>query len=389
MSLVILTFFLTIFGTFITRSGLISSVHSFTQSGLGPFFAGFLVMILGVSLALLVNRLPELRGENSLESFLSRESAFLFNNLLFLAIAFAVLWGTMFPIVSEWVRGVKVTVGPPFFEKVVTPLGIALLFLTGVGPIIAWRRASARNLSRAFTIPLAVGGAGAVVLIVSGVFHVRAILTLALVLFVLAATGMETYRGVRARQAIMQEGVARALGRLISRNRRRYGGHIVHIGVALMFAAFTGSSVFKIESQATVTRGESFGVGQYRFRYERLEEREDAHVATVAAVLAVFRDGESLGFIEPEKRFYKTQRQPMTEVAIRSTLWEDLYVAFGAFDPETEAATFQVYINPLIVWLWIGGVVLVVGTGVSIYPSKAEREPATARRRAAARPVTT
>ena len=388
MSLVILTFFLVIFGTFITRSGVISSVHSFTQSGLGPLFVAFLVVVVGLSLALLVNRLPELRSENSLESYLSRESAFLFNNLLFLAMAFAVLWGTMFPIVSEWARGVKVTVGPPFFEKVLVPLGIALLFLTGAGPLIAWRRASAANLWRALAIPLAAGGVGAGALVALGVFHVRAILTLALALFVVAATGIEVYRNLRARQAIMGERAWRAAGRMVARNRRRYGGYIVHVGIALMFAAVTASSAFKVEGQATLREGESFEVGRYTFRYEGLHETESAHVATMVAALSVSRGGEYMGVINPERRFYKAPRQPMTEVAIRSTLREDLYVAFGAFDPATQSATFQVYVNPLVAWLWIGGVVLVVGTGVSIYPGKEGREPAFARRRGRMRAVT-
>ena len=387
MSLVILTFFMTIFGTFITRSGVISSVHSFTQSGLGPLFVAFMVVVVGVSLALLVNRLPQLRSENSIESFLSRESAFLFNNLLLLGIAFAVLWGTVFPIVSEWARGVKITVGPPFFERVVTPLGIALLFLTGAGPLIAWRRASPRNLRLAFTVPLAVGTAGAVTLVIVGVFHLRAILAFASCLFVLAATSIEFYRNLRARRAITQESTWGAVGRMVGRNRRRYGGYIVHVAIVLMFAGITGSSVFKAESQATVREGESFEVGRYTLRYDGLHEDETPHVATMAVALSVFRDGEYIDVLNPTKRFYKAPRQPMTDVAIRSTLREDLYVALGAFDPATKAATFQVYVNPLVAWLWIGGVVLVAGTGLSIYPGKTERVGALAIEHAARQAV--
>jgi cytochrome c-type biogenesis protein CcmF len=387
MNLVILTFCLTIFGTFITRSGVISSVHSFTQSGLGPFFVAFLLVAIGVSVALLINRLPQLRSENSLESFLSREAAFLFNNLLLLGIAFAVFWGTVFPILSEWIRGVKITVGPPFFNKVTTPLGIALLFLTGAGPIIAWRRASPRNLGRAFGLPLSIGAVGALTLMLWGIFHVQALLTFAFGLFVLAAVAMEFFRGVRARQAIMREPAPRALTRLVGKNRRRYGGYIVHAGTALMFIALAGSSVLKVETQVTVTEGESFQVGRYTLLYEGLHETDTPHVATLAAMLSVIRDGEAIGVVRPEKRFYKKPRQPTTEVAIRSTLREDLYVILGAYDPETKAATFQGYVNPLVAWLWIGGVILVVGTGISIYPSAAERVPAVATQRAPARVV--
>jgi cytochrome c-type biogenesis protein CcmF len=389
MVLVLLTFSLTIFGTFITRSGVISSVHSFTQSGLGPFFVAFLVVIIGVSLALLVYRLPELRSENTLESFLSRESAFLFNNLILLGIAFAVFWGTVFPILSEWVRGVKITVGPPFFNRVTTPLGIALLFLTGAGPIIAWRRASPRNLRRAFAVPLSIGAAGALALLVAGVVHVGAILTFAFGLFVLGAIGMEFFRGVRARQALMHERAPQALARLVGKNRRRYGGYIVHVGIALMFAGLAGSSVFKVERQVTVTAGESLEIGRYTLRFDGMEPSDTPHVATMAAVLSVSEGGRDIGVLRPEKRFYKRPQQPTTEVAMRSTLREDLYVILGAYDPESGAATLQAYVNPLVAWLWIGGIVLVLGTGVAIYPSAAERMPAVATRRAPAGAVTT
>jgi cytochrome c-type biogenesis protein CcmF len=389
MSLVLLTFSLTIFGTFITRSGVISSVHSFTQSGLGPFFVAFLTVVIGVSLALIVYRLPELRSENTLESFLSRESAFLFNNLLFLGIAFAVFWGTVFPILSEWVRGVKITVGPPFFNRVTTPLGIALLFLTGAGPIIAWRRASPRNLRRVFAAPLAVGAVGAGALLLRGVVHVGALLTFGFALFTLAAIFFEFYRGIRARQALMNEAAGRALVRLVGKNRRRYGGYIVHVGIALMFIGVAGSAVFKIERQVTVADGESFPLGRYTLRYDGLEEHDSPHVARLAATVTVLRDGRVIDTLHPEKRFYKKPKQPTTEVAIRSTLRDDVYVILGTYDPETKAATIQAYVNPLVAWLWIGGLVLVAGTGVAIYPTAAERVPALADRRTPAGAVTT
>jgi cytochrome c-type biogenesis protein CcmF len=389
MVLVLLTFSLTIFGTFITRSGVISSVHSFTQSGLGPFFVAFLVLVIGVSLALLFLRLPELRSENTLESFLSREAAFLFNNLLLLGIAFAVFWGTVFPIISEWVRGVKITVGPPFFNQVTAPLAIALLFLTGAGPIIAWRRASPRNLRRAFTVPLSVGAAGAVALLVAGVFHVAAILTFSFGLFVIAAIGMEFFRGVRARQALMRERAPRAFVRLIGKNQRRYGGYIVHVGIAFMFFGLAGSSVFQVERQITVNAGESFDIGRYTLRFDGMEPTDTPHVATMAAVLSASTDGRDLGVLRPEKRFYKRPQQPTTEVAMRSTLREDLYIILGAYDPESGSATFQAYVNPLVAWLWIGGLVLIFGTMVAIYPSAAERVPFAATRRAPAGAMTT
>src|SRR5216683_1986607 len=245
--LVLLTFALTIFGTFLTRSGVISSVHSFTQSGLGPFFIGFLVFVLLVAGGLLAYRLPELRTRATMESFLSREAAFLFNNLVLVGIAFAVFWGTVFPVLSEWVRGVKITVGPPFFNRVNAPLGVLLLFLTGVGPVIAWRRASAKSLKRNFSVPLLSGFAAGVLFFMFGYHNYYAVVVFSLAGFVLGTIVSEFYRGARARQAMLHEGSVRALSRLVGKNPRRYGGYVVHIGVVLVFIGVAGSSFFKVE----------------------------------------------------------------------------------------------------------------------------------------------
>src|SRR5262245_33194606 len=273
MVLVILTFGLTIFGTFLTRSGVISSVHSFTQSGLGPFFLAFLGIILSISIALLIWRLPLLRSENELDSLLSRESAFLFNNLILVGIAFAVFWGTIFPVISEWVRGVKITVGPPFFNKVNAPLGLALLFLMGVGPVIAWRRATWAHLKRSFlwqaTVGLAAGAACAVL-----APNYWAVVSFSLIAFVLATIVAEFWRGVRARQAMVGESAPVALGRLVAKNRRRYGGYIIHLGVVMIFIAITGTSVFRQEKQVTLNQGEQVEIGGYTLRYNGLEERD-------------------------------------------------------------------------------------------------------------------
>jgi cytochrome c-type biogenesis protein CcmF len=377
MVLVMLTFLLTIFGTFLTRSGVISSVHSFTQSGLGPFFMGFLGFMLVLSLGLLLWRLPMLKSENELDSVLSRESAFLLNNLILVGIAFAVFWGTVFPVISEAVRGIKITVGPPFFNKVNAPLGLILLFLTGVGPVIAWRRASARNLRKNFLVPVTLGLLGGTGLFVGGMRNYYAVVSFSLCIFVLATIVMEFYRGVRARQAMIGEGVFTALAHLIGKNRRRYGGYIIHIGVVMMFLAITGTSAFKQEKQITVKPGESFQMGNYTLRYDGLEPRETPHVAYLTARLAVLRDGRQIDTLLPEKRFYKKPEQPTTEVAIRSTLGADLYVVLGSFDEPTKMATIQAYINPLVGFLWWGGIVLAVGTGVTIWPSRAAaRAPA-------------
>jgi cytochrome c-type biogenesis protein CcmF len=375
--LVLLTFSLTIFGTFLTRSGVISSVHSFTQSGLGPFFIGFLLAVLAGSLGLLFYRLPELRTPATVESFLSRESAFLFNNLILVGIAFATFWGTVFPVLSEWVRGVKITVGPPFFNRVNAPLGVLLLFLAGVGPVIAWRRASPRNLRRAFAAPLAAGLVAAITLALAGVPLGWAHATFAVGCFVLGTVVQEFWRGMRARQAMLHEGPVRALGRLVDKNRRRYGGYIIHVGIVSIFVGIAASSAFRIERQQTLTPGETMDVGRFRLRYERIASEEDAHVSRLSAVVSVWRGDAQIATLTPEKRFYKKPQQPTTEVAMRSTLREDLYLVLGSYDPGTNLVTLLAYVNPLVAWLWIGGFIMAAGTVVAMWPSAAERrEPA-------------
>src|SRR5215813_2314130 len=372
--LVLLTFALTIFGTFLTRSGVISSVHSFTQSGLGPFFIGFLVFAILVAGGLVAYRLPELRTTGTIESFFSREAAFLFNNLILVGIAFAVFWGTVFPVLSEWVRGVKITVGPPFFNRVNAPLGLALLILMGIGPVIAWRRATPRNLWRAFAWPVGSALVAGAVLLVGGIPFGGAWFAFVGGVFALGTIVQEFWRGVRARQAMLHESAPRALGRLVGKNRRRYGGYIIHVGIVSIFVGIAASSVFRVEAQQTMKAGDEMQVGRYTLRYDRIDTQEDGHVARTAAVLPVFVDGRQIDTLMPEKRFYKKPKQPTTEVANRSTLREDLYVVLGSYDPQTQLVTIQAYVNPLVVWIWLGGLILALGTAVAVWPTAAERE---------------
>jgi cytochrome c-type biogenesis protein CcmF len=368
MTLIILTFALTIFGTFLTRSGVISSVHSFTQSGLGPFFLCFLAFVLMVSVTLVVVRLKDLRPKHQLDSMVSRESAFLFNNLLLVGIAFATFWGTVFPVLSEWVRGVKITVGPPFFNRVNAPLGIALLLLMGVGPIVAWRRSTLGKLARTFLWPSVFGiGAGAVALML-GMRSLSAILVVSLSTFVLHTILVEFHRGATARMATAGQTYGAALLGLIAKNQRRYGGYVVHLGVVFMFIGVTMSSVYRVEQLHSVKPGESFSIGGYTLRYDGFRDLSDAHVARLAAKLTVFQADAEIATLEPEKRFYRRPEQPATEVAFRSTLRDDLYVILGAVEQESDTATFQAYVNPLVAWLWLGGIVLVLGTGLAIVP---------------------
>ena len=388
MVLIILTFCLTIFGTFLTRSGVISSVHSFTQSGLGPFFLAFLAAVIVASTWLLVRRLKDLRPHHQLDSMLSRESAFLFNNLLLVGIAFATFWGTVFPVLSEWVRGVKITVGPPFFNRVNAPLAIALLLLMGIGPIIAWRRSTAQKLVRTFLWPTLLGIAGGIVAFALGMRSISALLVSSLSVFVLHTIVWEFHRGATARRQMVGESYGGALLNLIAKNQRRYGGYVVHLGVVFMFLGITMSSVYRVEEMHTVKPGEEFAVERYTLRYEGLRDLTTDHMARLIATLTVFEEGREITKLEPEKRFYKKPEQPATEVAFRSTLRDDLYVILGSVEDD-ETATFQAYVNPLVAWLWIGGLVLIAGTALAVVPlhavrarERARAESATARERA-------
>jgi cytochrome c-type biogenesis protein CcmF len=374
MILVLLTFSLTIFGTFLTRSGVISSVHSFTQSGLGPFFIGFLLLVILVAGGLVAYRLPELRTSGTIESFFSREAAFLFNNLILVGIAFSVFWGTVFPVISEWVRGVKITVGPPFFNRVNAPLGIALLFLMGIGPVIAWRRATPRNLWRAFAWPVGTALVAGGAMLAGGMGLGGAWLTFVGGVFAFGTVVQEFARGMRARQAMLHESPPRAIARLVGKNRRRYGGYIIHIGIVSIFVGIAASSMFRTEVQQTLKVGDEMQVGRYTLRYDRIDTQEDGHMSRLAAVLPVFVGGTQIDTLRPEKRFYKKPKQPTTEVANRSTLREDLYVVLGSYDPKTQLATIQAYVNPLVVWIWLGGLILAIGTAVAVWPTAIERE---------------
>jgi cytochrome c-type biogenesis protein CcmF len=276
-------------------------------------------------------------------------------------------------VISEAVRGIKITVGPPFFNKVNAPLGLALLFMTGVGPVIAWRRASARNLRRSFTWPLALGFATGVAIFALGYRHYYAVVCFSLAVFVLATIVMEFYRGTRARQSLMHEAPATALVNLIGRNRRRYGGYVIHVGIVMMAVGIAASSAFRIEAQETVVAGDTVEVGPYALTYKQLHTVDTPHYASILAEVAVTRGGHPITTLLPEKRLYKRQQQPTTEVALRSTLRDDLYVVLGNYDAESQQITLLVFVSPLVAWLWIGGLVMALGTVIVMSPTAAEQ----------------
>jgi cytochrome c-type biogenesis protein CcmF len=377
LALVIGAWLLSIFGTFITRSGVISSVHSFTQSRVGYFFLGFLILAAAASFALYATRLPLLEAEGKLESMVSREASFLFNNLLFIGIAFSVLWGTLFPILSELVQGTKVTVGPPFFNQVNVPLGLALLALTGIGPLIAWRRASVPNLRRQFAVPATTGVFVFLILLVAGMRDVGALMAIALGGFVVATVVQEFGRGAGARHRQYGEPLALATLRLVARNRRRYGGYIVHIGIVLLFIAFAGMA-FKTETQATLRPGESATLRSpyghvYTFTHLGISQYDALNRQVTAALVEVQRDGKPAGLLKTEKRQHvdglgRPTFEPSTEVGIKSGLREDLYVVLGGLVNGTEQAVYRFTINPLVWWVWFGGYVLVLGGLIVLWP---------------------
>jgi len=373
LSLVIMSFLLSILGTFITRSGVISSVHSFTKSDIGPVFAAFLGLCTLVSVGLLLYRIPLLQSEHRLDSFVSRESTFLFNNLLLVGAAFAVLWGTLFPILSEAVRGVKITVGPPFFNEVMVPIAFALVTLAGICPVIAWRRASALKLVEKIQVPFwALLGAVAALLL-GGVRDVYAIVSFSLATFVIATTVMEFWWGTRSRQKVTGQNAGAAFLSLVDRNKRRYGGFVVHLGFILIVIGVTGSTAFKQESTASLKRGESFSVGRYRMVFEDMVSQEDANREFMGARLAVY-DGQSRrGTLVPGQNFYKAGQNPSTEVDIRYTLRDDLYLILTGFDPQEGRATLKAYLNPLVNWIWIGGGVLILGAWFAMLPDIRDR----------------
>jgi cytochrome c-type biogenesis protein CcmF len=377
MSLVLLAFVMTIFGTFITRSGLIQSVHTFDEATLGYYFLAFLGVIIAVSASLIVWRLPLLRSKNELDSFFSRESSFLFNNLMLLGIAFATFWGTIFPIISEAVRGIKITVGPPFYNQVNVPIGLVLLALIGIGPVIAWRRATWSNLKKNFFAPVMVALVFAVALFpflpMGNRSEIYTYITFVICSFVLTSIFIEFWKGAMSRMGLHEENFFSALSTLTWRNKRRYGGYVVHIGVVMVFAGIAGSQSYSIHDQKHLKIGESLVLNDYTLTYERLSVVEATSKKTrVIATIGVYKEGKRVWVGRPEKEFYKEQNQPVTEVDVWSTWKEDVYLILADFT-EDESATIKAYINPMVKWLWTGGWTMAFGTVICMWPDRLEQ----------------
>ena len=376
MWLVFFTFWLAILGTFLTRSGIINSVHAFAQSSIGDWFAWFLVISLSVFTFLYVKKRSHLRSEHRLESLISRESSFLFNNLLFVLACLTVLWGTWFPKISELVEGSKVTVGAPFYDKVTIPVALLLLLLTGVGPLLAWRRTSLESLKRNFLWPFLGACAVGAAAIAFGVrpwkdaSYFYALMTAMLATLVMLTVISEFVRGGRVIARHTGGNLLGSMMQLWHRNTRRYGGYIVHFGVALVFIGILGTP-FNREAEKEMAFGDSLELGPYRLVCQSYTQEENPNYSSDLAIIQIFKGGRQIDTLYPESRFYTASQQQQHVPAIRSTFDRDLYVVYEGQNQDTGHPIIKAHLNPMVSWIWIGLVVMVFGTLLALVPNGA------------------
>ncbi|HEY6448603.1 MAG TPA: heme lyase CcmF/NrfE family subunit [Acidobacteriaceae bacterium] len=379
--LIFSTFLLAILGTLLTRSGLVSSVHAFAQSAIGTWFWVFLVIVLGVCTFTYILQRDHLRTEHHLESLVSRESSFAFNNLILLAACFTILWGTLFPVLSEYVQGYRVTVSAPWYNRIGVPVGVLLLFVTGIGPLLAWRSTSMRSIRRNFVIPGIAALVVAIALIPLGVHPwtifttgeqgaFYAWITFALAAFVIVAIFAEFFRGARVIQKHTGQNLFLSVIQLTRRNTRRYGGYLVHFGVVLIFIGFAGQA-FNQSKEMTMNYKQSMFIGPYRIECEDFSQDSNANYDTTFALLNVYdrNSGKKITSLSPELRFYTASQQPQTMVANYSTPAWDLYVIFAGSDPATRQPVVKAFLNPLVMWIWIGLVLTIFGTVIALVPN--------------------
>ncbi len=374
MWLIFSTFLLSIFGTFLTRSGVISSVHAFAQSSIGDWFSIFIALVLAVCVFYYVKNRKDLKSEHQLQSLVSRESSFLFNNLLFVLACFTVLWGTMFPILSEWVQGTKVTVGPPFFNRVMIPIALVVLLLTAVGPLLAWGRTSVDSMRRNFFWPSVATLVLMVVLVILGVHpweslsDFYALMTIGLSVLIAFTIFSEFYRGGRVISRHTGERLLPAMVQLTRRNTRRYGGYVVHFGVVLVMIGFAGTA-FNKEVEQEVGYGDTIKVGAFTLINKSYTQDDNANFASEWAIVDVQKNGKYLTTLYPERRSYKASQQSATMVANYSTLASDLYLVYEGRNPTSGKPILKVHLNPLINWIWIGALILLAGTILTLVPN--------------------
>ncbi|HVC89537.1 MAG TPA: cytochrome c-type biogenesis CcmF C-terminal domain-containing protein, partial [Acidobacteriaceae bacterium] len=369
----------------LTRSGLVSSVHAFAESSIGTWFWAFLVIVLAVCLFTYILQRDNLQSEHKIESLVSRESSFLFNNLVLLAACFTILWGTLFPIISEYVEGSKVTVGPPFYNRVAVPIGIFLLLLTGIGPVLAWRSTSFKSVRRNFLWPVIAGVATALILMAAGmrpwqdIGTLYSLMTFSLGALVTTAIVTEFWRGSRVIQRHTGKNMLSSLVQLTRRNTRRYGGYMVHLGVAIVFIGLAGSA-FNQSAEQEMGFHDSMTIGPYRLVCQSYTQDSNANYDSEYELLNVYKNGKFLLQMAPERRFYHASQQTETMVADHSTLERDLYVVYEGANPDTNQPIIKVFINPLVAWIWIGVLVMALGTLLALVPNMSAEQAAQSRK---------
>jgi cytochrome c-type biogenesis protein CcmF len=390
--LIFATFMLSIFGTTLTRGGLVSSVHAFAQSSIGEWFLGaagwsgepwksvpyyvpgFLTIVFAACLYFFLRNRDHLKSENKLESLVSRESSFLFNNLLLLAACFVILWGTLFPILSEWVQGTKVTVGPPFFNRVELPIAMLLLLLTAMGPLLAWRKTSIESMKRNFGLPAILAAVTMAVMIAAGEHpwedagNFYSLIAAGLGVLVVSTVVMEFVRGGRVIASHSGTNLFAGMLQLTRRNTRRYGGYVVHIGVALVVVGMAGLA-FNQDKEQEMGYGDKLDIGRYTLVCRSYTQDQTPNYDYESAILDVYRGGDLVTTMYPEQRFYHATRQPQHMVAIRSTPREDLYLIYAGQNPDTGRPIIKARVNPLVMWVWVGLLVMAFGTLVALVPN--------------------
>jgi len=376
--LIFSTFMLTILGTLLTRSGIVSSVHAFAQSDIGNWFYGFILVVFAICLFTFFKQKDHLKSENKLESLVSRESSFLFNNLVLLAACFTVLWGTLFPILSEYVQGSKVTMGAPFYNRVNIPVGLFLLFLTGIGPLLAWRSTSLRSIRRNFVLPCIAVVVACVVLIIAGVrpwsagdamqATIFSLITFSLAAGVITAITAEFLRGAFVVRTQTGKNLFGSTVLLVRRNTRRYGGYLVHFGIVVLFIGIAGGA-FNQSHEQEMNYGDSATIGPYKLVCQSFTQESNPNYDTEYALLDVFKHGKKITQLAPEKRFYIASQTSSTMVALHSTLESDLYVIYEGKNPDTDRPIIKIFLNPLMNWIWIGVAIVVFGTLLALVPS--------------------
>ncbi|HEX5282592.1 MAG TPA: heme lyase CcmF/NrfE family subunit [Bryocella sp.] len=375
--LIFATFMLSILGTLLTRSGIVSSVHAFAESNIGNWFYAFLLIVFLVCLFTFLRQNDHLKTENHLESYVSRESSFLFNNIVLLTACFTILWGTLFPILSEYVQGSKVTMGPPFYNRVAIPIGLFLIFLTGAGPLLAWRATSLRSIRRNLLLPCLAIVASAVILMITGLRPwnepdgstgaIYSLVCFSLAAGVITAIVTEFLRGANVVRTQTSRNLLSSAILLTRRNTRRYGGYIIHFGIVVLFIGVAGSA-FNQSRELEMTFGDSLQIGSYKLVCQSYSQDSNPNYDTDYALLDVFHNGKKVTQLTPERRFYNASQTTSTIVAIHSTLARDLYVVFEGRNPETDKPIIKVFLNPLVNWIWIGVAIVIFGTAIALVP---------------------